>query len=382
MTAATLVPADILALSFVRDLPARELYPLLRGEPIGLQAEPSLPFDDAAPPPARAPLDSLEQVLEALSFGPRAPAAIAQARREAESAAHKARNHGMDVLTLGDDRYPPLLARIFDPPLVLWVRGSIDALRATSVAIVGSRAASSYGEQTAERLASELASCGLVVASGLARGVDGAAHRGAVAGGGRTVAVLGCGADVVYPPEHKQLVDDILRHGGSVISEHPPGTPPYKRNFPRRNRVISGLSLGVVVVEAWQRSGALITANCALDQNREVMAVPGSVLGERHRGSHMLLKCGAALVECAGDVLEALKLAKTTEMQAGSPDGADPLLSTMDAGEPLDLDSLAAATGWDVAALLPRLLQLELAGVVCRAPGGRFVRSGRNVVRS
>jgi DNA processing protein len=203
--------------------------------------------------------------------------------------------------------YPALLARIADPPPRLWLRGNPRALVAPCVALIGSRAASSYGLQVAERLAADLARAGVTVVSGLARGVDSAAHRGALTTG-RTVAVLGSGVDVIYPPEHAELAERILRREGALLSELPPGTPPRRGHFPRRNRLISGLSLAVVVIEASTRSGSLQTARFALEQGREVLAVPGTILGDRFRGSHALLRDGAKLVESASDILEELRL--------------------------------------------------------------------------
>jgi DNA processing protein len=201
--------------------------------------------------------------------------------------------------------YPALLARIADPPPRLWLRGDPRALAVPCVAIVGSRAASPYGVRVAEQLAADLARAGVTVVSGLARGIDSAAHRGALTTG-RTVAILGSGADVIYPPEHEALAQRILDAHGALVSELPPGSPPRRGNFPRRNRLISGVSLAVVVVEASTRSGSLQTARFALEQGREVLAVPGTILGERFRGSHGLLRDGAKLVESASDILEEL----------------------------------------------------------------------------
>ena len=353
------------ALSFVRGLARDALYPLLRGE----AGEADTPFAGPAevPPPAH-----LEDVLGRLGC-PEVRARAAEARQAARRAVSAAHGKGAVVLPWGDPGYPPPLARIFDPPLVLWVRGSVESLSSAGIAIVGSRAASVYGEEAATRLASDLASRGFVIVSGLARGIDAAAHRGALAVGGRTVAVLGCGVDVAYPPEHVELMTQVSR-SGAVISEFPPGTAPLKMNFPRRNRIISGLSHAVVVVEARQRSGALITADCALEQGREVMAVPGSVLSERHRGSHTLLKAGAALVESAADVLEALKMSAGPSLPGGAAAEQDRLVEVMDAGESYALDALAAMSGEGVATLLPRLLALELEGRIRRLPGGRFGR--------
>jgi DNA processing protein len=380
--------SDVLALSFVVGLPRTELFSILRGEVLILRDEAKAADTSVSVRPdevpeaqtaggaacAAGPTDPLEGVLAALGCD-RAAERAATARSEADVAVRNARRRGIEAVPWVDPRYPALVAGIFDPPLVLWLRGAVTILSATAVAIVGSRAASVYGEETAARLASDLAARGLVIVSGLARGIDAAAHRGALAAGGRTVAVLGCGVDVVYPPEHAALMDEVARTG-AVVSEFPPGMPPLPCNFPRRNRIISALSLGVVVVEARQRSGALITADCALEQGREVMAVPGSVLSERHRGSHTLLKAGAGLVETADDVLEVLKLGHEGGAATGCAVVEDPLVAAMDAGEAYALDALATMSGHDAATLLPRLLELELQGFVRRLPGGRFVRSG------
>ena len=228
--------------------------------------------------------------------------------------------------------------------------------------------------EAAERLASDLARHQVVVVSGLARGCDAAAHRGAISAGGRTVAVLGCGADVCYPAEHAELLAGV-RGSGAVVSEHPPGTAPRPGYFPLRNRIISGLSAAVVVIEASDRSGSLITAACALEQGREVMAVPGSVFGARHRGSHGLLRDGARLVETAGDVLEELGWGAAAPVRADATD--DPLLRQMVSGEDCAVDTLVQRIGWPAAAVMARLLELELAGAVRRAPGGRFIRVRR-----
>src|SRR5574341_54270 len=189
------------------------------------------------------------------------------------------------LLTLQDVAYPTALRTIDDPPQTLYVRGTLRTEDATAVAVIGARRPSPYGAAAAEWLGRELARCGVTVVSGLARGVDAAGHRGALAGGGRTIAVLGCGVDVIYPPEHHRLMAQIVE-AGAVVSEFPPGTPPRKHLFPRRNRLISGLALGVVVVEGRDRSGAVITADCALDQGREVFAVPGRIFDETSRTPH------------------------------------------------------------------------------------------------
>jgi DNA processing protein len=293
---------------------------------------------------------------------------------------------GTFALSFGDLRYPPALAAIHGFPATLWVRGHPDILAGPCVAIVGSRRASPCALDVARRLGSELARRRITVVSGMARGVDSAAHRGALEGGGATVAVFGCGVDVIYPREHRALADRIAERG-AIVSEFPPGTPPLKSNFPRRNRIISGLSLALVVVEAAEGSGSLITADFALEQGRAVLAVPGSVLGGRNRGAHALLRDGAKLVECADDILEELPPGiGDSGSEIRRVDGArkepihpnrasqDPVLRSMDEGDAYDLDEIAERSGIDRVRLLPRLVELELAGSLRRVEGGRFVR--------
>jgi DNA processing protein len=297
----------------------------------------------------------------------------------ATSAISRGAAQHLEPLPWTDASYPAALAAIIDPPFVLWTRGSRDCLRAPAVAIVGSRAASPYGLAVAERLAADLAARGVVIVSGLARGVDSAAHRGALAGGGSTIAVLGSGADIIYPAEHAALAGDIAC-SGLVVSELAPGTPPRPRFFPLRNRIISGLSRAVVVIEAGEKSGSLITARSALEQGRDVLAVPGNVLSGRNRGAHGLLRDGAKIVESADDILEELGLpcgAACPPRQRESPGtaAADPILACLTPGEPSDLDALAERSGLSPARLLPRLLELELGGFIARIGGGRFVRA-------
>jgi len=299
-------------------------------------------------------------------------------RDAAEAALEAAGRRAIRAVAWGRDGYPPLLAETPDPPVVLWVSGTVDVLALPSVAIVGSRAASPYGLEVAERFASDLAGCGLAVVSGLARGIDSAAHRGALEGGGPTVAVLGSGPDVIYPPEHARLAKEITERG-AVVSELAPGTPPRAFHFPLRNRIISGLSRAVVVVEAAERSGSLITAECALEQGREVMAVPGSVLNGRNAGCHALIRDGAMLADSAIDVVAALNgLPGGLALRASPTDETHPLVEKMGPGETYDLDQLCALSGEDPAVLLELLLTLELRGTVRRLAGGRFVRSKRS----
>jgi DNA processing protein len=291
----------------------------------------------------------------------------------ASRALDEAPRMSVSPVVLFDPRYPALLAATPDPPPVIWLKGSQPHLTRPAVAVVGSRAATPYALQVGTRLASELAQRSIVVVSGLARGVDSAAHQGCLEAGGATVAVQGCGLDRVYPVEHEDLATRIARYG-LLVSELAPGAPPLPEHFPLRNRIISGISLATVVVEASERSGSLITARYALEQGREVMAVPGSVLSGRNRGSHALLKDGARVVETADDVLEGLgwaALPATDDSDKPLPD--DTLLATMAVGEAYGLEELAALTSTAGIDLLPRLTQLEIAGLISSS-GGRFVR--------
>ena len=292
----------------------------------------------------------------------------------AEHALQRATVLGLTACAPGDPEYPPLLACIPDPPPVLWMRGDAAVLARPTVAVIGSRAASQYALAVGARLGRELSERGVTVASGLARGVDSAAHRESLAAGGFTAAVLGSGLDRIYPYEHRELAGSISKQG-VLVSELGPGAPPLAEHFPLRNRIISGISLAVVVVEASEKSGSLITARCGLEQGRDVMAVPGSVLTGRNRGSHALLKDGAKVVESADDILEGLGWAETPpgKVTPSKPLSQDPLLAQMAPGEAYELETLAEIAGTTGARLLPRLMELELQGLVgaCR---GRFSR--------
>ena len=297
----------------------------------------------------------------------------------ARDARVRAEQAGIHVVAWNDPRVPASLTAIGDCPPALWCRGDLSSFDAVAVAIVGSRAASHVALETAARIASDLASKGVVVVSGLARGVDSAAHRGALRTG-RTIAVLGSGLDRIYPAEHGALAREIAG-AGLVLSEYPPATPPLPFHFPMRNRLISGLARAVVVIEAHEKSGSLITASCALEQGRDVMAVPGNVLSGRNRGGHALIRDGAKIVESADDILGELGLGGTAAAAGGNGPtadltavSADPVLRRMDPGQPYDLDVLAGTTGLEASRLLPRLIDLELRGLVQRIGGGRFVR--------
>jgi DNA processing protein len=285
------------------------------------------------------------------------------------------------IWTLGDPAYPEPLLQTADPPLMLFAEGDPACLAQPLLAIVGSRHATAQGLDTARDFARTFSDSGWCVVSGLAAGIDGAAHEGALAGAGSTVAVVGTGPDQVYPARHRALAKRVREHG-LILSEFTPGTPPIAEHFPMRNRIIAGMSRGTLVVEAALKSGSLITARMALEAGREVFAIPGSIHAPQARGCHALIRQGAKLVESAADVLEELQpglqarlpLAETGQ-QTGSdePDAANPLLEAL-GYDPMTLDALGARTGWSAAELNVRLLELELEGQVARLPGGLFQR--------
>ena len=298
----------------------------------------------------------------------------------ANAARADAASRGIHVVGWNEPAFPSALLTLSDVPPALWYRGRLDVLNATAVAVVGSRAASPIAIETATRIASDLASRGITVVSGLARGVDSAAHRGALQTG-RTAAVLGSGFDHMYPAEHESLAAEIAIDG-IVLSEYPPDTPPLPLLFPLRNRLISGLSRAVVVIEANEKSGSLITAACALEQGREVMAVPGNVLSGRSRGAHALIRDGAKIIECADDIVEELcglassgQPHETGLSSTSTGVSADPIVAGMEAGHAYDVDGLAELSGLANVQLLSRLIDLELQGRVRRVGGGRFMRS-------
>jgi DNA processing protein len=291
------------------------------------------------------------------------------------------------VIGWDDLRYPTLLRQIPDPPIALFVRGDPYSLSAPQLAVVGSRNASAAGTDTARAFAMHLARCGLTITSGLALGIDAAAHRGALAAGGRTVAVLGTGPDQVYPSQHTALADEIAR-AGTICSEFMPGVPVRRQNFPQRNRIISGLSTGTLVVEARAQSGALITARYATEQGREVFAIPGSIHNPLAKGCHRLIREGAKLVESADHILEELAELLTVP-PAAQPTGTDaPAAAPGEREHDPDYARLLDALGWDTAdadTLVLRsglttaevssmLLILELEGTVQPLPGGRYQR--------
>ena len=276
--------------------------------------------------------------------------------------------------------YPPQLRQIPDPPPLLWASGDVPCLSAPAIGVVGSRDATPASLAVARKLGSELAEAGLVVVSGLARGIDGASHAGALAGAGRTVAVMGSGLDVVYPLQHRALAKQVSQ-SGAVVSELPPWVGARAWHFPLRNRIISGLSRAVVVVEASEKSGSLITARLALEQGRDVLAVPGGILSGRHRGTHGLIKDGARLVETVDDVLDEIGWRRPPAKAVVDSSNSLPintLESRMAAGEPYTVDQLAERVGRGAAEILVDLSYLELAGRVVRQPGGQFVRMAKD----
>lgn len=312
------------------------------------------------------------------------PAACAEPRRSAEVRERagaalawlEAEQH--HLLMWGDAAYPGLLAELDDAPPLLFVAGDPGLLERPQLAMVGSRRASRPGLDTAQSFARSLAAGGFVITSGLALGIDGAAHRGALEVAGKTVAVLGTGLQRLYPAQHKQLAADIVAQGGALVSELPLDCPPQASNFPRRNRIISGLSLGVLVVEASPSSGSLITARLAAEQGREVYAIPGSIHHPGARGCHQLIRDGATLVESIADILQTLRgwqarvpvAAESSAPQAS----AHPLLDLLHAA-PHSSEALAAASGWPLSVVLAALTELELDGrVACE--GGRWVGRG------
>lgn len=328
----------------------------------------------------RSPQAALEAPVDALApvVGPAHAQWFAAGAPEAriEAALRWLDQPGHHLVALGQPHYPQALLTTPDPPTVLYVRGRLAALNTPALAIVGSRNASTVGERDAHAFAAALSGAGLAIVSGLAAGIDAAAHRGALAAGGLTVAVMGTGPDRVYPDVHAPLADEITAQG-AVITEFPLGMGPVARNFPMRNRIISGLSRGVLVVEAALLSGSLITAREGADQGREVFALPGSIHSPRSKGCHALIRAGAKLVECADDILEELDLPR---MNAAEPSRTvarrDPLLGELGFA-PTSIDQLAQRTGVAASDIASRLTQLELSGRVTRLPGGLFQQVAR-----
>ena len=285
---------------------------------------------------------------------------------------------GIKLVSFDDPSYPFGLRNIYDPPFLLYVRGNLKEEDERSVAVVGTRRPTNYGRMAAKRLARELARERITVVSGMARGIDTAAHEGALEEGGRTIAVLGCGVDVVYPPENRSLMQQIIERG-AVISEFPLGTKPLAYNFPQRNRIISGLSKGVLVVEAPLKSGAMITVNYALDQGREVFAVPGMITNPYSRGTNRLIKEGAKVVEDISDILEELgfpslkedKVPVNLQLSFEEKTVLDKLRF-----DPVHIDEVAKETRFPVAKVADILMRLQIKGMVKELPGKLFIKEG------
>jgi DNA processing protein len=299
---------------------------------------------------------------------------------------------GTRLIKWTDPDYPVNLRHIADPPPYFFLRGTIAANDPKCIAVVGARAASDAGRRMAQRLGLELAAKGFTVVSGLARGVDSEAHQGALDGRGRTIAVMGCGIDIIYPSENRKLAERIVENEGALLTELPLGTPPIAENFPGRNRLISGLCLGVVIVEAAEKSGSLITARMAIEQNRQVFAVPGSPLTGKTRGSNRLLKEGAKLVECVEDVIEEIAPQMGLAKPILNPDAATApaidklddkalesesievqcILNNLKIADKLHVDSIIEESGLNAQTVLKLLLELELRGLVTQHPGKLF----------
>lgn len=348
---------------------------------------------------AEAVFAALRAELERLRLRPEAVESIFLRDRHAEAERELERTHelGADVLILDDGTYPVLLREIADPPITLYVRGDwMACLDAPCVAMVGSRRCSTYGQNVALMLARDLASRGVTIVSGLARGIDAAAHRGALEAGGRTVGVLGTGVDEVYPRDHKKLAEEILTKGGALVSQFPLGTPPIPENFPYRNRIISGLSLGTVLVEAAENSGSLITARLAMEQNREVFAVPGNITSRNSFGTNYLIKgAGAKLVQQWQDVAAELPPEIAARLlppepakksKAGARHEQQPTLPAdlseteravcrlLSADTPAHIDALSEACELPISELTGVLLALEMRELIRQLPGKCFVR--------
>ncbi len=332
---------------------------------------------------------SASELCDVEGIGHKLSRSIIEARRQIDVQAELAhcRASGVVVVAESGDEYPAVLRKIPDPPGVLFVRGQILPSDGLAVAIVGTRHATQYGIAQADRLAAGLARAGYTIVSGLARGIDAVAHRGALKAGGRTLAVLGSGVLNIYPPEHAQLADEVIARG-ALISENPPHSPPLPGAFPHRNRIVTGLSLGLIVVEAAERSGALISARHAMEQGREVFAVPGRVDSRTSRGCHKLIRDGAKLVETVDDVLEELGPLATPTPLAGHS-GEQPIRHPAEltlnepekavlaviGDDPLTIDEVAVASGLPVHNVLSTISVLEMRRLIRRLGGNRVMRN-------
>jgi DNA processing protein len=318
------------------------------------------------------------EALQAAGLSPKLVERVVQIRAQVDLEKYLARvaAQGIQILTWDDDLYPARLKEIDQPPPVLYVRGMLLNEDAWAVAVVGTRRVSAYGRQVAEELAAYLANNGVTVISGMARGVDAIAHQSALKAGGRTIAVLGCGVDRIYPPEHTQLAARIMACG-ALLSDYAPGTPPDAANFPPRNRIISGISMATVVVEAGETSGALITAQFAADQGREVFAVPGNILAAQSKGTNRLIAQGAHPMLSARDLLEVLNLRRVTEQREVRKilpgNEIEAKLMSVLTHEPLHMDDIRNQTGLPIERVSATLVMMELKGLVRQVGGMNYV---------
>ena len=289
---------------------------------------------------------------------------------------------GVNILTINDNEYPSSLKTIYDPPHVLYVKGKTMENDAIAVAIVGSRSPTTYGKLVTEKISMELSVRGVTIVSGMARGIDSIAHKSAIAGGGRTIAVLGCGLNVIYPPENFKLMDEIINHG-AVISEFPMSARPDKMNFPQRNRIISGLSLGTLIIEAAEKSGSLITARHAIEQGREVFAIPGSINSPKSKGANRLIKSGAKLVEGAEDIIDEfpsdvrsfLRTPEKENKEDYNLIGDEKHIFSLIDTESRHIDTIVEHSNLPVSVVSGILVKLELKGLVRQISGKMFIRS-------
>jgi DNA processing protein len=322
-----------------------------------------------------------EKLAEIAGISPKIIKALHSSSKNPEIELELEKIAGTDIriVAYNEPEYPQTLKNIYDPPPYVYIRGKLEPEDCSAIAVVGSRRASDYGLRAASDISRELARSGLTIVSGMAAGIDSAAHRGALASKGRTIAVLGCGVDVCYPAENRRLYDEIARTG-AIVSEYTPGTEPDSYHFPARNRIISGLARGILVVEAGPKSGSLITARLALEQGRDVFAVPGSIYSYKTKGANQLIRSGAALVESGRDIIEALGISAVTRPERAvvpAPDELDNearrVYDQLNA-EPIHIDRLICETSLPSSAISSALLELELSGYVKQLPGKHFVK--------
>lgn len=332
---------------------------------------------------ARTAWEGSPNDLRAAGLSPRIIERFIAARQQVDLEAiwQKTVDKNIRVMTWDDANYPARLREIAQPPPVLYLRGDIVEADAWAVAVVGTRRVSAYGRQVAEEIARFLAQNGVTVVSGLARGIDGIAHQAALNAGGRTLAVLGSGVDRIYPPEHRNLAESISR-SGAVLSDYPLDTPPEASNFPPRNRIISGLSMASIIIEAGATSGALITANFAAEQGREVFAVPGNIFAPQSKGPNKLIQNGAHVLLNPRDILEVLDLTRVTEQRSARQlfptDETEAQLLKVLGYEPIHVDEIRAKTGLDVAKVSSTLVMMELKGMVRHVGGMNYVSAREN----